>query len=121
MNFGFWRDLGVVGAVAVAADALDLGVGEDVDVGVVDGGGHLGGGDAAGAVERGEDLAEQDHLAADAGVLLDDEHLVAHVAELEGRLHPADAAADHESVVLAHAVAFRDGPRSARDLEYSCM
>ncbi len=77
------RDLGVVGAVAVVADALDLGVGEDVDIGVVDGGSHLGGGDAAGAVEGGEDLAEQDHLAADAGVLLDDEDLVAHVAELE--------------------------------------
>ena len=114
-------DRGAIAAVAVAADAVDFGVGEHVDVGVMDGGGHLGGGDAARAVERGKDLAEQDHLAADAGLLLDDEHLVAHVAELERRLHAADAAADHQSVVLHAADAFREGPSLARDAENSCM
>ncbi len=119
-ELGFLRDPGVVGAVAVGADALDLGVGHDIDIGVMDGGGHLRRGDAARAIECREDLAQQDHLAADAGVLLDDKDLVAHVAELERRLHPADAAADHQSVVL-HAVASLVGPRSAKDFEYSCM
>ena len=120
MNFGFWWTVARITAVAVAADALDLGVGEDVDVGVVDGRSHLRRGDAARTVERGKDLAEQDHLAAHAGLLLDDEHLVAHVAQLERGLHAADAAAHHESVVL-HGVALREGPSSVRDLEYSCM
>ena len=134
-ELGLLLDLGVVagGAVAVpvaavAADRLHLGVGHHVDVGVMDGGAHLGGGDAAGAVERGEDLAEQDHLAADARLLLDDQDLVAHVAELERRLHAADAAADDERVVVLaglgcvhHAAAFPAGPRPARAAAYSCM
>jgi len=132
-------------AAAVGADALDLGVRQHVDVGMVDGRRHLGGRDATRAVECGEDLAEEDHLAADAGLLLDDEDLVAHVAELEGGLHAADAAADDEGVILvgrtrhlglagrlvalagrrhgvaAHAAAFREGPRAERAFTYSCM
>ena len=114
-----------VAVAAVAADGLHLGVGHHVDVGVVDGGAHLGRADAAGAVERGEDLAEQDHLAADARLLLDDQDLVAHVAELERRLHAADAAADDERVVVlasrSHAAAFPAGPSPARAAAYSCM
>ena len=41
---------------------------------------------------------------------LDQEHLVAHVAQLEGRLHAPDAATNHESVVL-HAATSSDEPR----------
>ncbi len=81
---GLAPDPGVELPVPVALDPLDLAVGEGRDVVVVDRGRHLRRGDAARTVEGGEDLAEQDHLPADAGVLLDDEDLVAHVAELQG-------------------------------------
>ena len=72
---------------------------------MVDRGRHLRRGDAAGAVEGREDLAEQDHPSADAGLLLDEQDLVAHVAELEGGLHAGDAAADDEGVVVSHQLA----------------
>jgi len=70
----------VEAAVSVACDPADLGAGKNGDVRVVHRRGHLRRRDTARAVERREDLAEQDHLAADARLLLDDEHLVAHVA-----------------------------------------
>ena len=79
---------------------VDLAVGLRGDVRVVDRRGHLRPGDAARAVQRREDLAQQDHPSADARLLLDEQHLVAHVAELDRRLHAADAAADHQDVVV---------------------
>ena len=72
----------------------------------------------------GEHLAEQDHLAADAAFALHEQHLVAHVAQLEGGFHAPDAAADHQSVVL-HAASVpagrADGPNSASIAENSRM
>ena len=92
----------------------------------MDGGAHLGCRDAAGAVQGGEDLAEKDHLATHTGVFLDKEHLVAHVAQLEGRFHARDAAANDERVVFLdgfrrHDASAPDGPISASILENSCM
>ncbi len=98
-------DLDGEAAAVVAEDPLDLGVGQHRQVRVMRRRRHLRRRDAARAVERGEDLAEQDHLAADRRLLLDDEHAVAHRAELQRRLHAADAAADDERVVLRAAVA----------------
>ena len=68
--------------------------------------------DAARAVQGGEDLAEQDHLAADAGFLLHQQDAVAHVAELQGGFHAADAGPHDQDVVAGHDRA-ADGPRSA--------
>ncbi len=108
---GLPLDLGPEAAV-LPLDALHLCVGEHRQVGMMDGGSHLGSGDATGAVERGEDLAQQDHPPADAPFLLDHQDLVAHVAEFEGGFHAADAAADDQSVVL-HAACSLEAPGSA--------
>ncbi len=95
-------------AIVAARDLVHLRVRHRGDVGVVDRGRHLGGRDAARAVQGGEDLAEQDHPAADARFLLDEQDVVAHVAELERRLHAGDAAAYYEGVVLGHDLAPAD-------------
>ena len=95
-------------AVIAARDLVHLRVRHRGDVGVVDRGRHLGGRDAARAVQRREDLGQQDHPAADARFLLDEQDVVAHVAELERRLHAGDAAAYHEGVVLGHDLAPAD-------------
>ena len=100
---------------AAGLDALDLAVGQGRDVGVVDGRRHLRRRDAARAVEGREDLAEQDHLPADAGLLLDEQDPVAHVAELEGGLHAADPGADDEDVVVRHDRT-ADGPKLGQRL-----
>ena len=65
------------------------------DVGMVGRGSHLGGGDAAGAVQGGEDLAQRDHLAAHAGFALHQRHLEALVGEVNRGLQAGDAAANH--------------------------
>ena len=65
---------------------------------MVGGPGHLGGGDAAGAVQGGKDLGEPDHLAADGGVLFDDRHGESLVGQIQGRLKAGDAAADHQGI-----------------------
>ncbi len=104
----------VEGAAGGAPDPRHLAVVLRGDVRVVDGRRHLGAGDAAGAVERREDLAQEDHASADARLLLDEEDLVAHVAELDRRLHAADAAADHHDVVVVR------GPRRALELRCDC-
>ncbi len=117
---GLAPDPGVELPVAVALDALDLAVREGRDVVVVDRGRHLRRGDAAGAVQGGEDLAQQDHLPADAGVLLHDEDLVAHVAQLQGGLHPPDAAAHDEHVILHGGHLVADGPRATSAFANCC-
>ena len=93
-------DLDVETARSIAGDSRDLRVGRDGHVRVVGRRRHLRGRDAAGAVEGREDLAEQDHPAPDARLLLDDEDAVAHVAELERGLHAPDSAADDQDVVV---------------------
>ena len=55
--------------------------------------------DALRAVERGEGLAELAHVAADGGVLLDQDDLVAAVGDVERRLDAGDAAADHQGAL----------------------
>ncbi len=97
---------GVEPAVPVGRDPTDLAVGERRDVRVVNGARHLRRGDAAGAVQGREDLAEQDHLPAHAGFLLHEQHLVAHVAELQRGLHAADSGADDQDVVLHRSTHF---------------
>ena len=109
-------------SVAIASDAIHLGVREGGHVGVVDRGRHLGRGNAARAVQSREDLAQQDHSSADAGFLLDHQDLVAHVAELEGRLHAGDAAANDEGVVLSHHLAPADRrATSASENWFMCL
>ena len=115
-------DVGLEVSVGVARDAIHLGIREGGHVGVVDRGRHLGGGDAAGAVEGREDLAEQDHSAADASLLLDEEDFVAHIPELEGRLHAGDAAADDQGVILSHRLAPVDrSATSASENWFMCL
>ncbi len=94
---------GVEAPRVVPANALHLAVGDRGDVRVVDRRGHLRARDAARAVQRREDLAQQDHPSTHARFLLDQQDLVAHVAELQRRLHAPDAGPDHQRVVL-HAV-----------------
>jgi hypothetical protein len=61
---------------------------------------HLRGGDARAAVEGREDLAERDHLAADAGFPLHKGNLESLVTKIEGSLHAGDSAADHERIYM---------------------
>ena len=98
---------------ASRTDGRHLRLGQDGDVGVVSGRRHLRGRDAAGAVEGGEDLAEQDHLAPDRRLLLDHQHAVAHVAELDRGLHAADPAADDQRVVGGRDLHRRSTPTSS--------
>ena len=60
--------------------------------------GHLGGGDAAAAVQGGEDLAEGDHLAADAGFSFHQSDLVALICQIQGGLHPSNTAANNQCI-----------------------
>ena len=80
----------------VAVDLLDLGVGEQRDVRVLRHLDHPRRQDALRAVERREGLGELAHVAADGGLLLDQDHLVAGVGDVERRLDAGDAAADDQ-------------------------
>jgi len=87
-------------------DALDLGVGEDLDVGVPVALDELGRLDAHRAVVRGERLVELRHLAADGRRLLDQEDLEAGGRHVERGLDAADPAAhDHDVAERPRAVA----------------
>ena len=79
-----------------AAHLLHLGVGQQGDVLVLAGLGHLGREDAGRAVQGGEGLVELGHVAADAGALLDEVDVVAGVGQLERGLQAGDAAADDQ-------------------------
>src|SRR5450756_78734 len=95
---GFLADLHVEVA-DVAVDLLDLAPGVERDVGVLVRLHHAWREDALRAVEGGEGLAELAHVAADRGFLLDEDHLVAAVGDVERRLDAGDAAADYEGAL----------------------
>ena len=88
------------GAVAIARDLIHFTVDQRRDVGVMRRGRHLGRHDAARAVERGEDLAQENRLPANAGAFLDQQHAVAHVAQRRGRLHAGHAGTDDHDIVV---------------------
>ncbi len=84
------------------ADRIDrphLGVGLEPDPRVVGGFRHAGRADAGRAVERGEDLVEANHHAANRRRALDEKDLEALLTQVQGGLHAGDAPADHERVV----------------------
>ena len=87
------RDLEVAD---VTFDEFDLGVGVELDLGVVGNVDHFGGHDALGTVQGREGLGELGHVAADGGLALDQDDFVAAVGDVEGRLDAGDAAADDE-------------------------
>jgi hypothetical protein len=90
---GFFGDFD--GVVADASfDALNVAVGEEFDVFVVGDFCHFWGEDAGGAVEGGEGFVELCHVAADAGVLVDEVDFEAVVCEVEAGLDAGDAGAD---------------------------
>ena len=60
--------------------------------------GHLRRRDAAGAIERRKNLAEANHVAADARVALDNKNLQSLVGKIERRLQAGDAAANDERI-----------------------
>jgi len=76
----------------------DFGVDQGLHAGMVGGLGHLGGGDTACAVERGKDLAQEDHLPPDACLLFDQDHLKTHVRQRDGGLHAGDPAPDDQTM-----------------------
>lgn len=82
----------------VFVNRFHLCIREHVDVFVVSYGGHLRCGDAAAAVEGGENLAEGDHLAPDAGVFFNQRYLIALVGKVQRGLHAGDPSADYERV-----------------------
>ncbi len=84
--------------VPVAVDGFNFGVGQQVDIVMMRRGGHFWGGDAGTTVERGEDLAQVNHLPADAGLALHQRDLVALVAQIERGLHSSNPAADHQRI-----------------------
>ena len=86
-------------AVAVSLDPLHLRPGLELDARVVGRLRHARRADAARAVEGREDLVEPHHHPADRGKALDEQHLVALLAQVERRLQAGDAAADHQGVV----------------------
>ena len=74
------------------------------DVRMMLGFGHTGRADATAAVQCGEDLAEPDHLAADARLFLDDQYLEALICQVNCCLQAGDSAADYKSVNISHRV-----------------
>jgi hypothetical protein len=91
-------------AVAGAPNLADLGVGHDGDVVVVCRRGHSWSADAAGTVEGRKDLAERNHLPADARLPLDDENAKPLVRQIKSCLQPGDAAAHDQRVVFLFCV-----------------
>ena len=87
------RDLEVAD---VALHMLDLGIGVELDLGMVGHVHHLGGHDALGTVEGREGLGELGHVAADGGLPLDQHDLVAAIGDVQGGLDAGDAAADDQ-------------------------
>ena len=83
---------------AVLVERLYLAVGQKLDMVVVRNSRHLRRGNAATAVQRREDLAQHDHLAADAGFLLDQRHMAALVGQVQRGLHSRDAATYHQHI-----------------------
>src|SRR5665647_1914304 len=81
----------------LAGKPFDLRVGDDVDVGVVEAGDHLGRQDADRAIVGREHFVQQRHAAADGRLLLDHVDVHAFVGEVEGGLDAADAAADDQN------------------------
>ena len=61
---------------------------------------HLGCSDAGTAVQCWEDLAERDHLAADAGFAFDQRHLKALVGQIKSGLHSRDSPAHHKGIYI---------------------
>ena len=60
--------------------------------------GHFRRGDAAAAVQGGEDFAEGNHLTTDTGFLFYQSDLVALICEIKGSLHSSNAAAYDKSI-----------------------
>ncbi len=82
---------------------LHLGEGEDLDAGVLPHLGHLGRLDADRAIQGGEVLVEDRHLAADAGGPLHQEDPGAGVGQVQRSLDARDPPADHQHRVAHHA------------------
>ena len=101
-ELGTFLDRGPEASVGILRDVLDLAVRHGRDVRVVDRGRHLRPRDAGGAVEGGEDLGQQDHPAPDARLLLHEQNLVAHIGQLDRRLHAADPTSHDQDVVVHH-------------------
>ncbi len=80
----------------IAVNVFHFAVGMEGDVGVIGRIDHLRGHDALGAVESREGFGELGHVAADGGVPLDKDDLMAAVGNIEGRLDAGDTAADDE-------------------------
>jgi len=97
-------------SVLTSRDRIDFRVGQEGDVGVVCGGGHLGGGYAARAVQGRENLAQKDLFPADARFLFDKKDFIAHVTEGQRRFHSGNAAANDEDIHV-HFSASQDEPR----------
>ena len=79
-----------------AADFLQLGVGQERDVGVLPGLRHLGREDARGTVQRRESLVELGHVPADRRLAFDEVDGIARVSQLQRCLEARDTPADHE-------------------------
>ena len=79
-----------------AVDTDQIGVGEDLDVGVTAGLHQLGGDHAHGAVIGGERLVQLGHIPADGRLLLEEEHLEAGVRTVEGGLHAGYPGTHHQ-------------------------
>src|SRR3989304_8447802 len=88
---------------ALLADGLHLGISKHAYIGMVCGCSHLWGGDAAGAIQGGEHLAERDHLAAHAGFALHQRYLETLVGQVNRGLQTGDTAPNPQRVKVESA------------------
>jgi hypothetical protein len=79
-------------------DMEHLGIGEEVDVGMVRRIDHLGRDDASRAIQGGKGLVQLSHVAANRKVLLHQMDLKPFFSNVEGRLHPGNACADDQGL-----------------------
>ena len=92
---GFLQDLDLEVAHR-AADFLHFAVGHQLDLGMARHVHHLGRQNTLRAVQRREGFGQLQHVAADGGQLLDQDHFQAGIGDVERSLDAGDTAADHQ-------------------------
>ncbi len=83
---------------AVLMKVLQLRVGPGGDIRMVGDGSHARGGDTAGAIQGGENLAQVDHASADARLFFHQDHFFPLVSDIQGGLEAGNASAHNENV-----------------------
>jgi hypothetical protein len=77
--------------------ALNLGVGQEIDVQVPADLDQLGGNDSHGAFIGGEGFVQLGHSASDGGALLQQVHIVAGIGQVQSGLNAGDSTTDHQN------------------------